>query len=76
MTTVEEDKQLLVDIQAQVVVVNSGVDNLLAQVAALNAELAASGGAVTQADLDAIGASAQAIKDSLTGIVAKEPTAV
>lgn len=73
MTTVEEDKQLLVDIQAQVVKVNTGVDALIAQVATLTAQVA-NGSVASQADLDAIGASAQAIKDSLGGVVAKEPT--
>lgn len=72
MTTIKEDLQLNEDIKALVVSVSTGVDALLAQIAALTAQVAA-GSVATQADLDALGVSGQAIKDSLTGVVAKEP---
>jgi predicted nucleic acid-binding Zn-ribbon protein len=72
MATIEEVKQELEDIKGLVANVGGDVDSLIAQVAALTAEVAA-GKVATQEDLDALAASAQAIKDSLTATDAKEP---
>lgn len=72
MTTVQELKNQLAEIAPIIVNVSGDVDSLLAQIAALQAEIL-SGKVATQEDLDELAASAQAIKDSLSTVDAKEP---
>lgn len=72
MTTVDEVKALVAEDSALLAQVSAGIDALLAQVAALAAQVAA-GSVASQADLDAIGAGLQGMKDVLVADVAKEP---
>lgn len=75
MSTVNEVKAELEDVNALVLNVSSDVDSLLAQVAALK-EQVANGGVASQADVDAIFAKVAGIKESLSGVDAKEPPVV
>lgn len=72
MTSVEELKNSLDGIQSIVTNVKGDVESLIAQVAVLAAEVAA-GKIATQEDLDALGAKAQGIKDSLGAVDAQVP---
>lgn len=74
METVQDVAQDLTDITGLVAKVSADTDNLLVQIANLSAQIG-NGSVVTQADIDALHTSAQAIKDSLTAEDAKVPDA-